>query len=130
MPSATAQCQSTSGKSRWRRHEAERGRKVKSAEDGKERNTRVGIVPVLAAQPAQLPVICFVVNAKSQGRYDAAGHKPASVASPPDTESKTDRYAACKHTNDGTGAKCASNVNARGSYPVTRHRTRRAPRER
>lgn len=52
---------------RPRRRGAEGGRKVKSAEEGKERNTRVAIVGILTAQPARLPVICFVVNAESQG---------------------------------------------------------------
>lgn len=58
-------CQTTPGHIWPRRHEAGRGRKVKSAAGGKERNTRVGIVGILAAQPAQLPVICFVVNCDS-----------------------------------------------------------------
>lgn len=41
----------------------------------------MGIVGILTAQPAQLPVICFVVNADSQGDMTdrAAGHKSPSV---------------------------------------------------
>lgn len=58
------------------KHRAEGGHEVKSAEEGKERNTRVGIVGILAAQPVLLPVICFVVNVNSRGEMtDRAGHK-------------------------------------------------------
>lgn len=41
----------------------------------------MGIVGILAAQPAQLPVICFVVNADSQGDMSDrnAGHKSPIV---------------------------------------------------
>ncbi len=55
--------------------------KLSQQKKGKERDTRVGIVGILAAQPAQLPVICFVVNADSQGDSTdrAAGHKSPSV---------------------------------------------------
>lgn len=64
-PSSAGWCQTTLGHIWPRRHEAGRGHKVKSAAGGKERNTRVGIVGILTAQPAQLPVICFVVNSDS-----------------------------------------------------------------
>lgn len=86
-PSSAGWCQTTPGHIWPRRHEAGRGRKVKSAAGGKERNTRVGIVGILAAQPAQLPVICFVVNSDSCRGAEgggvmtdrAAGHKSPSV---------------------------------------------------
>lgn len=64
-PGSAGWCQTAPGHIWPRRHEAGRGRKVKSAAGGKERNTRVGIVGILAAQPVQLPVICFVVNSDS-----------------------------------------------------------------
>lgn len=67
IPSGPGYCQTTSGHNWPGRHEAGRGRKVKSAAEGKERNTRVGIVGILTARPTQLPVICFVVNANSRG---------------------------------------------------------------
>lgn len=59
----------------------EGGGKVKSAEEGAERHDSAGIVGILRAQPAQLPVICFVVNADSQGDMSdrKAGHKSPSV---------------------------------------------------
>lgn len=54
---------------------------VKLSQQKKERNTRVGIVGILTVQPVQLPVICFVVNADSQGDMTdrTAGHKSPSV---------------------------------------------------
>lgn len=41
----------------------------------------MGIVGILTALPARLPVICFVVNADSQGDMTdrTAGHKSPSV---------------------------------------------------
>ena len=41
----------------------------------------MGIVGILTAQPTQLPVICFVVNAEPQGDMTGrtAGHKSPSV---------------------------------------------------
>lgn len=63
---------------------------VKSSQqkNGKERNTRVGIVGILTVQPSRLPVICLVVNADSGSvggggggavTVCAAGHKSPSV---------------------------------------------------
>lgn len=51
--------------------------KLSQRKKGKERDTRVGIVGILTAQPTQLPVICFVVNADSQGDMSDrnTGHK-------------------------------------------------------
>lgn len=73
-PSSAGWCQTTPGHIWPRWHEAGRGRKVKSAAGGKERNTRVGIVGILAAQPAQLPVICFVVNSDSWRGVEGGGY--------------------------------------------------------
>lgn len=84
IPRGPAQCQTTSGQIWPRRHEAGGGHKVKSAQEGKERDTRVGIVGILAARPAKLPVICFVVNADSRGDMSDrnAGHKSPIVLWP------------------------------------------------
>lgn len=44
---------------------------IKLSQQQKGRNeTRVGIVGILGALPAPLPVICFVVNADSLGGYE------------------------------------------------------------
>lgn len=47
--------------------------KSRRAAGGEQRNTRAGIVGLLAAPPLQLPVICFVVNSESWGGGGGGG---------------------------------------------------------